>query len=241
MSNSELHDIAANFGGSATTYDSVATVQARLAKQLAAMVAPHIARGAHIVDIGCGTGFLSDALATLCHPDRITLFDLSDAMIAEATRKLKAHPDIEVAHHTGDAESLPWPSATAITSASAVQWFKDPLSFAAKARAAIQPGGVVALATYGPSTFAELRNGQPCSYPTLANWLEAMSAAGIDIVESRHKTEVQSFDSRTAMLRMMALSGIGTRRRGQSTASMGGDWRLTWETIVMVGKLRATE
>lgn len=241
MSDIELHDIAANFGGSAASYDSVATVQARLAKQLATMAAPHIARGAHIVDIGCGTGFLSDAIVPLCHPSHVTLFDLSDAMIAEATRKLKAFSSVEVSHHAGDAETLTWPSASAITSASAVQWFKEPLSFAAKARAALKPGGVIALATYGPATFAELRGGQPCSYPTLADWLEAMRAAGIDIVESRHKTEVQSFDSRTAMLRMMALSGIGTRRHGQSTASMGGEWRLTWETIAMVGKLRATE
>lgn len=237
MAENDIHEVAARFGGSALTYDDVATVQARLADELAEAAAPHIAPEGHLLDIGCGTGHLARRLAALVRPIRISLFDVSREMLRVAAPKVAAECNVLVDCYDGDAETLPWPTADAVVSSSAVQWFARPLDFVTKARQALDEGGTFALATYGPATFAELRGGASSSYPSLADWTKALTDAGFQMVSSRRSVEKQSFESRVRMLRMISLCGIGTNRIGQSTEAMNGDWTLTWETISIVAKL----
>ena len=237
MNENDAKEVAARFGGSAATYDMVATVQSHLAERLAEAAAPFIAPECDILDVGCGTGCLVKRIAASVKPFRVSLMDISGEMLKLAARNVAALCDILVDCYIGDAETMPWPASNAVVSSSAIQWFENPLTFVSKAREVLTEGGVVALATYGPSTFAELRGGRPCGYPSLDDWLRALTEAGFEILCSDRSVEEQSFASRTEMLRMMALSGIGTNRDGQSTEAMNGTWRLTWEPLLIVAKL----
>ncbi len=227
------NDIAQRFGQSADTYDLVATTQRHVAQRLADFALPLIPAGASILEIGCGTGLLSQSIAT-ARPTSLILNDISPEMVAKARQRIdSAAPDDPIAlpQLVADAESVEWPSVDAIVSASAVQWFGNPLSFVGKARKALRKGGVVALATYGPATFRELRGGADNAYPSLAEWRAAFEAEGFSLHVAEEQFEAQTFASRIALLRMVALSGIGGRGGGQSTASLSGDWSLTWDVL----------
>lgn len=231
-------EIRQRFGASAATYDAAAAVQRRVALRLAKIAAPLLADGTRILEIGCGTGTLTERLLRLCRPSLLTLNDISGEMIAEARRKIGAQeegPPIGIAQ--GDAERMKWPAADAVVSASAVQWFERPTAFLAKAAQTLPRGGVVALATYGPQTFHELRHGDaPNGYPTMDEWRKAMARHGFETVTTESETVTQTFASRAAMLRMIAMSGIGTRRCRQDAGGDGGGRELTWECLLLVGR-----
>lgn len=231
-------DVGQRFGDSSATYDGAATVQRSAALRLAADAAPWLPLRASVLEIGCGTGTLTEAVALACHPRRIILNDLSGKMLSAAIgRARRLAPEADVTSLEADAETAAWPTADAIVSASAAQWFTRPLTFAAKAAQALPHGGTVALVTYGPQTFKELRGGRPNRYPTLEEWSSEFKKNGFDVKLADRAFEAQRFASRTSMLRMMALSGIGTRLPGQSTANIAGASELTWEVLSLVAVL----
>ncbi len=234
------NDIAQRFGQSADTYDLVATTQRRVAQHLASLALPLIPEGASILEIGCGTGLLSQSLVS-ARPAQLTINDISPEMVAKARMRIAladSQCHIAVMQLIADAETVGWPASDAVVSASAVQWFGNPLSFVAKAREALPKGGVVALATYGPATFRELRAGADNDYPSLADWQSAFTSQGFSLRVAEERLETQTFASRIALLRMVALSGIGSRGAGQTTASLVGDWSLTWHVLTFCGVLR---
>lgn len=233
-------EVRQRFGGCAATYDNAAEVQRRVAHRLADMAAPLLADGIRVLEIGCGTGTLSERLMRLCRPSLYTLNDISGEMIATALRRMEATGKTTPTDiMEGDAELAAWPAADAVVSASAVQWFERPTEFLAKASTCLPRGGTVALATYGPQTFRELREGgAPNGYPTMSEWRKAMARHGFETVAAESETVTQTFASRTAMLRMIAQSGIGTRRERQDAGGGNGARELTWEYLMLVGRRR---
>jgi len=81
--------IARSFDSAARSYDAHAPVQRRVARQLARHIAslPLPARP-RILEIGCGTGFLSGALFARYPEGRFVFTDLSPAMARRCREKL---------------------------------------------------------------------------------------------------------------------------------------------------------
>lgn len=96
------------------------------------------------VDVGCGSGQLTLALAEQF--EAVVGVDVSPAQLAEAP----AHPRIRWLE--SGAEALPAADGAAdlVVVAQAAHWFDLPL-FYAEASRALRPGGVIALVTYGPA------------------------------------------------------------------------------------------
>lgn len=99
----------------------------------------------HAVDVGCGTGQLSAALATVF--ESVTAIDPSESQIAHA----KAQPRIR--YRVGNAEEIDLPdhSADLVVAAQAAHWF-DLDRFYAQARRILRPRGALALVAYGVPT-----------------------------------------------------------------------------------------
>ena len=140
------------FEAQAGAYDSVAQVQAEVARRLAARLTGEPKR---ILEIGCGTGFLSAALAARFPGAELVLTDLSPAMLAQARRRL------------GDAATYrvmdgQWPEAELgtfdlIVSSLVFQWFDDLPGALDRLGGLLAPGGVLAFATLGAESFIEWR------------------------------------------------------------------------------------
>ena len=232
----------AAFSRASATYDEAAVVQRDVALALSAMLEGYLHRGDKILEIGCGTGALSELLAERVGADGLTLNDLSAEMMQECLKKVGGKGASMPCALVGDAERLDWPKGQdGVVSSSAVQWFDSPFSFLDKAYGAVREGGLVALATYGPMTFMELRGGRidEETYRTAEQWHEAADGLFESIVSER-RVVVQSFESRMSMLRSIVLSGVGgSRRTAQSAGQVSADgWMLTYEVLFFVWRRR---
>jgi SAM-dependent methyltransferase len=96
-------------------------------------------RPLRVLDLGAGTGLLTDVLLAAGH--EVVAVDLSGAMLDQLRARL---PQVVAA--TGQAESIPLPDADvdAVVAGQAAHWF-DPAPAAAELRRVLRPGGVVGL------------------------------------------------------------------------------------------------
>jgi SAM-dependent methyltransferase len=100
------------------------------------------------VDVGCGSGQATVALAE--HFDNVIGVDPSEAQIQHAT------PHDNVTYQLGDANCLPveGESVAAVVAAQAAHWFDIP-KFYQEVHRVLQPGGCLALLTYGNPEFRQ--------------------------------------------------------------------------------------
>jgi SAM-dependent methyltransferase len=94
-------------------------------------------RPLRVLDLGAGTGLLTDVLLAAGH--EVVAVDLSAAMLDQLRARLP-----QVATATGGAEAIPLPDGDvdAVVAGQAAHWF-DPVPAAAELRRVLRPGGVV--------------------------------------------------------------------------------------------------
>jgi malonyl-CoA O-methyltransferase len=108
-----------------------------------------------ILEIGCGTGYLTQLLAKRYPSATITAVDLAENMV-QATRDRLGHSEA-VRFLVGDAEAMEWDETfDLIVSNATVQWFGAPEHSFRTLTDHLQPGGWVVFSTFGPDTFQEL-------------------------------------------------------------------------------------
>lgn len=156
--------ISAAFTRASATYDDHATLQRTAAAALATRIGVlDLPPTPHLLEIGCGTGLLTEALARALPDARALITDLSPAMV-RACRARIAAPGFQFAAMDGEA---PCVSATfdLICASLAVQWFEDFAGSLSALAGLLRPGGWLAVATLGPAS--------------LATWREAHTAEGL--------------------------------------------------------------
>ncbi|ASC66758.1 dethiobiotin synthase [Achromobacter denitrificans] len=159
--------VGARFGAAAPRYDEHAPVQRITAERLASDIALlPLPRRPRILEIGCGTGMLTRALARRLGPADWTVTDISPGML-DASRR---HPPLPgtARYQLLDGEypeGLPG-GYDLICSSLAVQWFSDLNAGLGRLAGLLAPGGCLAVATLAADTFGE--------------WRAAHRAAGLD-------------------------------------------------------------
>ena len=95
------------------------------------------------LDVGCGTGALSATVLAVASPATLTGLDASEGFVGYAREQVQ---DSRVAFQTGDAQSLPFESATfdAAISGLVLNFLPQPERGAAEMARVTRPGGVVA-------------------------------------------------------------------------------------------------
>ena len=148
--------VGARFGAAANRYEDHAAIQRiaaeRLASDIALLPLPPRPR---ILEIGCGTGLLTQALARRLGPADWLVTDISPGMLAAASRG-PALPG-RVRYQVLDGEH---PAGLAggfdlVCSSLAVQWFSDLNAGLARLAGLLAPGGHLAVATLAAGTFGE--------------------------------------------------------------------------------------
>jgi SAM-dependent methyltransferase len=96
------------------------------------------------LDVGCGTGALSQTILNLAHPEKVKGVDRSEQFIATARGRVN-HPNAEFV--TGDAQALPVESETyaAAVSGLVLNFVPQPERMAAEMARAVRKNGTVAL------------------------------------------------------------------------------------------------
>jgi malonyl-CoA O-methyltransferase len=163
------------FDAAAATYEAHAGTQLRVAEDLAGRIlALPLAAVPEVLEVGCGTGFLTAALAPKLPGCRWLATDLAPNMVAACA--LRHLPGVTTGVMDGERPHLPGRRFDLIVSNLAVQWFGDLAVGLTRLHGLLRPGGVLAVTTLGVGTFPEWRRhchragvepGTP-GYPTAA-------------------------------------------------------------------------
>ncbi len=100
-----------------------------------------------LLDVGCGTGCLSFAMARLCRPQQVIGIDMSPAYVEHATRH---NGDDKVSFQVGDACALAFPDDSFDRSLSllVLHFVPDAQQAISEMRRVTKPGGVVGAAVW---------------------------------------------------------------------------------------------
>ena len=129
-------------------------MQRLMAHSLVAVVGEGLAQARRILEIGCGTGYLTSLLRQANGEARLVALDLDAALVAAARRRLG--PGAGVSWLVADGEAPIRGDYDLIIANATFQWFTRPEETLAAYYRNLAPGGVLAFSTLGPRTFQEL-------------------------------------------------------------------------------------
>lgn len=128
--------------GEGNSYDAY---MGRWSRRLAPRFLDWLAPGPQLdwLDVGCGTGALSDQILARCDAANLIGVDPSDAFIAQARKNV---PDSRAEFQIADAQALPLGDASRdlATSALALNFVPDPIKALSEMKRVIRPNGTVA-------------------------------------------------------------------------------------------------
>ncbi|GAB2691919.1 malonyl-ACP O-methyltransferase BioC [Paenibacillus thermoaerophilus] len=235
-----------------SAYDDHANVQRMMAERLASLVAKSSRKPpgsrpdgaspspARVLEIGCGTGFLTARLLSLLPDAALTALDLAPAMLETARRRISAAGSARSAERVrfllADVET--WaPGAAAssfdlIASSACFQWLADPGRTIRELRRLLAAGGQLAFATFGPQTFAELHASFAAAYESFGlppqrhglsfrsaeQWRRLLAEAGFASIRHERRLYTERHSSVAAFLRSVKAVGASAT---EATASGG--------------------
>ncbi|MDO9046552.1 MAG: malonyl-ACP O-methyltransferase BioC [Methylobacter sp.] len=146
--------IKQSFAAASVTYDGVAELQRTVGKALLGTIDTEVLTGP-LLDLGCGTGFLSAKLLEFAQP--VIALDIALPMLQVTRRKLADTPN--VTYLCADAEQLPLAGqiVDGVFSNLALQWCINLDVVFTDIKRVLKPGGRLVFSTFGPQTLQELK------------------------------------------------------------------------------------
>ncbi|MBM7587894.1 malonyl-CoA O-methyltransferase [Bacillus pakistanensis] len=155
------------FSKNARNYDKYAKVQKKMGMELIQTL-PKIenAETIDVLEIGCGTGYVTQLLCETYLNVRITAIDLAPGMIERAKERTKGMNGITF--FCGDIEELSFSSSyDLIISNATFQWLNDFQSVIEKLYGLLNEDGRIVFSTFGNKTFHELHTSSRKAKETL--------------------------------------------------------------------------
>ena len=154
-----VHDkraIAKSFGNAARTYDPVAGLQQRVGDKLLRLLSETVGplSSASVLDVGCGTGYIINALAG--EATESYALDIAYEMLCFAK---KGSHQKNIGYLCADAEAIPLKdnSVNVVISNFAIQWCPDRSALFREISRVLVPGGVFVFSMPGVDTLHELK------------------------------------------------------------------------------------
>lgn len=225
--------VAAAFGRAAGSYAQRAGVQRQVAARLMARLQQlPLSPTPRVLEVGCGVGFLSQALLAQWPAGEHLFTDLSQAMVARCWEGLAPQPGqwrLAVMDGEDPADLGPF---DLIASSLTFQWFDNLALALNRLVLLLAPGGTLAFATLGQDTFHEWR--QVCARHELPCGVLALPAARsvgllqpmgqrVRVAEERILVE---HDSLRGFLHRLKGVGAGVPQQGAAPAGTGALRRL---------------
>lgn len=214
--------ISARFAAAAQTYNMESKVQRTVAEKLAASMLPSEEIDS-VLEIGCGTGFLTELLKRRFPRALIYAVDIARPMIDSARERIGECGRIR--WHVADARQFRADREfPLIVSSSALHWMPPASETIKRLAGMLEPGGNLVFALMVKGTLEELHAARtrlfpgktaPVCLPDEEEVLEAIAAAGLTARNCRREVLPQSYDSAHGLLRSLNRQGVtGTANGG---------------------------
>lgn len=205
--------IGRRFSASWADYEHQAKVQRCVALKLASLIGRYLPadKPLRILEVGCGSGFLTRAYAGLIPLAELYLNDLCpiEGLLTDAI-------PLSPIFLCGDAEQVDFPgNLDGIFSSSALQWWNDPIGFVLDTSRLLRPGGYWALATYGPDNLREMAGLglETLPYVPLESWVSSVQGR-YRILYSGQEIRTQVMPSAWQVLAHLKQTGVNALKRG---------------------------
>lgn len=235
--NSRLRAIQNQFNRSAAgSYDNHARVQRMMAERLSQSLDGWLNGDCtdkpNILEIGCGTGALTEILVNKWPRSSITALDIAPAMIIAAEQRILSDPanlsGCPVRFIQEDAErwtaDAPAASFDLIISNACFQWLHDPKQTMGQLRRLLRAGGLLVFTTFGPDTFCELHQAfdevyraagmEPqrhgLSFQSITQWQNILIEAGLSNIQYERSVQKEKYASTRDFLLSVKEMGAST-------------------------------
>lgn len=225
-----VESVAGSFARAAPGYQASARVQADIVKSLLEGF-PVVNDGERVMDLGCGTGYVSQFLleADIC-VGQMLLVDLALPML-ESAREFLQESIPGAGWLAADAEQLPLADGCMdrVISSLMLQWcFRSDQVLREVARV-LAPGGTLLLATLGPDTLHELKS----AWRTLDSYMHVnrfqsvsdlvydVEAAGLTVRQVTQRQHVMRYTAVMPLLRDLKSIGAHNMNRGRQPGLTG--------------------
>lgn len=209
----------------AATYDTHAVVQRQVAAWLAERIVAVAPPAPRVLEVGCGTGFLTQAAwPRLDRPDWL-MTDIAPEMLARGQARMPGvRGNVMDGEHPDLAGEAPF---DLIVSSLAVQWFGDLAAGLRRLAGHLAPGGRMLVTTLAEGTFADWHDahlsegfaaGTP-AYPSIGTLAETGWHITTQTFEQRH-------GSAAGFMRALRAIGAGTPRAGHRPIPPGAMRRI---------------
>jgi len=234
------------FERAAHSYDQAALLQREVSQRLLERLDLVKLAPAVVLDVGCGTGSGTRALARRYPEARVLGLDIAQTMLQVARqgdawwrRKLPFLSGSVPQYIGGDLERLPLPTASVnlLCSNLALQWCDDLPAAFAEFRRVLAPGGLLMFSTFGPDTLRELRQAfSGLDGHTHVNRFMDMHDVGDELSYAGFSTPVMDMEFLTltytdlmGLLRELKAIGAHNVTRGRGLGLMG---KRTWQAML---------
>jgi malonyl-CoA O-methyltransferase len=213
--------ISARFAAAAHTYHEESSIQRTAAEELVAS----IPSGGfdRILEVGCGTGYLTELLTMSFPRALIDAVDIARPMIDLARERMGDRGCIR--WHAADARHFgPDREYPLIVSSSALHWMTPIPETVNRLAGMLQPGGCFAAALMIRGTLGELHDARQCLFPektasvclpSAEGFLEAVASAGLRTEACRQQVLQKQYCSARSFL-------LSLNRQGVTGAAGGG-------------------
>ncbi|MEZ5079606.1 MAG: methyltransferase domain-containing protein [Thermoleophilia bacterium] len=213
--------VASGFTETASDYDDAVRFNIEGAQRLVLTIPP--GRYERVLDVGCGTGWATQATIDRFHPTHITAIDPAEGMLAQFREKFAGAAGVEIVVHQADVEHMPVEEGSfdLVVCSMAYHWFPRKWEAATAMARALKPGGVIAILMSG-------RGGEQAYRDVIANiepinyrWLGAfdgnlrscsemedyLTGAGLEPIDIWMETRTRHTSVDAYMERMRVVAG----------------------------------
>ncbi|EJW96227.1 biotin biosynthesis protein BioC [gut metagenome] len=225
------------------SYHREAVAQRQIAERLVELLQREVGEvpvHPHLLEIGCGTGFLTRPLVACLQPGCLVLNDLCTEMsrcyddwLSGSSGSLSQSGSLdspsqsgssgslsqwvpgEVHFLAGDAETLLFPGGQdLIVSCSVLQWFTAPETFFSRCARLLKPDGYLAFSTFGGDNLKEVTalTGAGLTYRSLEEW-KTLLAPHFEVVYAGEEHLTLTFDTPLEVLYHLKHTGVTAIRR----------------------------
>ena len=233
-----------NFNNASSIYDENAFLQNEIATRLSEKLKVISINPESIIDLGSGTGFLSEKTAKIFPDANLICLDFAQKSLTKNTQKFKV---------CANAYQLPFKSKSIdfVISNLMMQWCPDLKTLFDECHRVLKPHGLILFTTFGPETLKELKRSWSVvdSHPHVNEFID-MHDIGDQMIQSGLQSPIMEMEKLTLTYErvldlMRDLKGIGAQSVENRSKSLTGKTKFMkmlemYESYRENGKIPAT-